>query len=393
MLQWHEKISAKNRDPAVMISDCRNAETQLQCMFFSAMTKIRSRPQPFAKRNAADFIYNRVLALSMIMALVAIPGVAAWTSSECCRWRCGRWSSLALQQQNVQSEEDGSQASPKWEGSSYSWKPPKKRRVQKSSNSSIVTVKFANCGDVEIRQQPNKLDSSRTGVTLWSAAYLISDYIDERCATKAWDPRVQNLTCLELGAGLGMPSIVAARHGFNCWATESDPAVISLLKSNIHQNINTGASNIRVQSLNWNDDLSLHPGLAVCLPDLIIASDLVYKDTRPAWSAFVSFVNQLRFERLKLSNNGAGSKDGAGSIKNDCNKPLLRFDGTISPQTDPLVLLGYTHRRRNLAVEEEREFFAMLSQAGMEACPIPSKLIPNSEERLLTTLFELRWKE
>ena len=67
----------------------------------------------------------------------------------------------------------------------------------------------------------------------------------------------------------------------------------------------------------------------------------------------------------------------------------MRFDGTDTP--DPLVLLGYTHRRRNLSLKEESDFFQILHQAGMEAVPIPADLVPNSDERLLTMLFELRW--
>mmetsp|Transcript_10954 Transcript_10954/g.16136 ORF Transcript_10954/g.16136 Transcript_10954/m.16136 type:complete len:323 (+) Transcript_10954:30-998(+) len=268
-----------------------------------------------------------------------------------------------------------SQGEVEWKGSVYSSKVPKKRHS--NSMSTTVTVDLKHCGAIEIEQQ--KMRNNRTGVALWSAAYSMADYIDERCGSNEWNS--ENLTCLELGAGLGLPSIVAAKHGFDCWATEIDETVLPLLKKNVQTNFDCDDSvhnnGVRVHTLDWNDDIDQHPPDLVDT-DIIVASELIYKDTKPYWSTLISFLRRLRSRRR--SKNNFSQKEGK----------LSYFDETPT-HGDPLVLLGYTLRSRNLAIKEAREFFAMLRQNGFEVCPVPHNLVPNSENRVLTTLFELRW--
>ena len=296
---------------------------------------------------------------------------------------------------NGSSFNKGDYCNPTWQGSSYSWTPPSRSRRRTNRNEDgRVVVDLAHCGTVEIEQRPSRVGlSSRTGVALWSASYSIADYIDDRCGTRSWNPRSGKLACLELGAGLGLPSIVAAKHGFDCWATECDPAVLPLLTTNLEKNLAAQKNNsntlqakdgtVRVQSLNWTDDLGLHPELVEFDADLIVASDLIYKDTQPAWEALVSLLDRLRDEKKK--------RNALVSTTTTATSNLIRFDGTPTPPDDPLVLLGYTHRRRNLSVREERDFFAMLRKSGIRPVPIPHDLVPNSEQRIMTTLFELRW--
>ena len=59
---------------------------------------------------------------------------------------------------------------------------------------------------------------------------------------------------------------------------------------------------------------------------------------------------------------------------------------------DPLVLLGYTQRRRDMSPQDEAEFFTLVRKAGMKAVLVPPDRIPHGETYMLTTLFELRWE-
>ena len=329
---------------------------------------------------------NRAITLAVVALSPRIPGGEAWTEKKFQNRPAAGTSRHAFRTPQPQPQPENSSNAipkkddPKWEGSSYSWTPPPR---QKRRDRRKITVGLAHCGEIEIEQRPSQMDSSRTGVTLWAAAYSIADYIDEQCATKSWNPNRHSLTCLELGAGLGLPSIVAAKHGFDCWATESDEAVLPLLETNIEQNLRE-REQVNVQSFNWTDDLSLHPDLVRFEPDLIVASDLIYKDTKPAWGALVYLLSRLRASRQQRQRKRE---------ENNNKEPysITRFDGTRTPPSDPLVLLGYTHRSRNLAVEEEREFFKLLRRTGIDAYPIPHDLVPNSDQRVLTTLFELRY--
>ena len=178
-----------------------------------------------------------------------------------------------------------------------------------------------------------------------------------------------------------MPSIVAAKHGFSCVVTENDPRVLPLLEANLERNLPRDvleSEKVRVQSLNWGDDDDCARVVDGLHPDLVVVSDVIYKDTRPSWSALATLLG-----RLKRSSN------------ND-EHPLKRrrLDGRAATADDgPLILLGYTHRSRNLSAEERREFFRLLDREGLAAHLIPHDDIPNSEERILTNIFELRRRE
>jgi len=294
----------------------------------------------------------------------------------------------------------------------------------------VQTMNFAYCGEVCIRERLDRLEVGdgkkgaearsdnrggeivRTGTALWSASLALSDYIDDRCGSGAWGS--ETLTCVELGAGLGLPSIVAARHGFRAVSTDGDPSVLSLLEENLRSNLPEGSTmgaggedgqQVHVELLDWSDfdsskreqDSDRHPVLAHLEEcggrgaDLIILSDVVYGATRAGWGPLLRTVNGLRDHRRRRRLLASESEVPPGRASR-----ILLDDGTVAPcgdSKDPLVLLGYTQRRRDMSAEEEGLFFAMVKRAGMEARPIPSRLVPHSDERILTTVFELRWRE
>ena len=56
--------------------------------------------------------------------------------------------------------------------------------------------------------------------------------------------------------------------------------------------------------------------------------------------------------------------------------------------TNPMVLMGYTQRRLDMTVDEEKEFFDLLCKNGLQAKPIPSAA---SDNWPLTVVYELSW--
>lgn len=280
---------------------------------------------------------------------------------------------------------------------------------EEGNNSSFGRLSNKPSGGLE-RRRIRRAQKGRTGVTLWSAAYVVSNYIDAQwssggswndgCALKRW-------TVLELGSGLGLPSCCASKYGMNIVATDTDEEVFKLLEENLIRNqmrnnlrdsISRQSNSQRdegekqkiiVRSLDWvaaadDPNAEFNQPLFSNLvslggADLILLSDVVYGATQPAWDALLTLLNKFRDQRQKLFQS-----------KKDVIK-RVRFDGSITPVGDPLVLLGYTQRRRDMSPQDEAVFFKMLYDAGMEAALIPTHLIPHGEKYMLTTLFELRW--
>lgn len=293
---------------------------------------------------------------------------------------------------------------PQWKGSSYSYVRPTKcqtrNRKDASSTSTLATIQtleFPVCGSITIEQHSDRVSpngTTGTGFALWSSALAVSEYLDARFANDAvpsWKEFVQNASntpsCLELGAGLGLPSIVLARHGFHVVATDHEPEVLSLLEQNVRVNLQQDDSFrknathlISVEPLDWARFRERQ--IAPLAPDLIIASDVIWNGTRPIWRDFLSLLNRLRQNRKRR--------------KDYQTEPSLislpRCDNTPTPRSDPLVLLGYTQRRLDMTAEEESNFFALLHQYGMHVRILPPDVAPYSDHWPLTVLMELRWE-
>jgi len=186
--------------------------------------------------------------------------------------------------------------------SSYSWVNPKlKDDNSKQEHSNIISIDFDGCGQIQLHQEPdafiqpiqNKTD--RTGVTLWSAAHVVSNYIDTQFSEGGpWSS--SNWTVLELGAGIGLCSAVAAKHGINnIVSTDNDLDVLQLLKENLPKH--SEKQQIHVHSLDWMAAASdsnaekTHPVFleleSLGGADLILLSDVIYGATE-------SVVSRLR---------------------------------------------------------------------------------------------------
>lgn len=278
---------------------------------------------------------------------------------------------------------------PKWEGSSYSYVRPRERSrtdmieaktISKADTNRPkrrqVELEFPSCGKIVLHQDASLVADhgvSGTGHTLWSAALAISSHLDAsfNVAPKSSDDVAPMLrddkikSCLELGAGLGLPSIVAARHGVpHVIATDTDtePDVIKALERSMCQNLKEEdyERNVSVEELDWTkprDEL-----VQELAPDLIIASDVIWNATRQSWPDLFALLNRLR-------SNRRGTED---ERKN----------------TDPMVLMGYTQRRLDMTVNEEKTFFDLLRKNGLEAKPMPSVA---SDNWPLTVVYEMSW--
>ena len=99
---------------------------------------------------------------------------------------------------------------------------------------------------------------------------------------------------VELGAGLGLPSILAAALGFDTVATDGDQSTLELLATNAERNApESGPGSLRVAPLVWG---TAAPSSAVGLsspPRLILASDVVYGNDTEAWDALVHSMASL----------------------------------------------------------------------------------------------------
>jgi len=133
---------------------------------------------------------------------------------------------------------------------------------------------------------PQRSDGGATGVALWEASFVLAEWLSRQRKrvpatvgqAKKWD-KWRGKCGVELGAGLGLPSIVAARLGVKMVATDGDAAALRLLQRNAASN-GPRASPIQVERLLWGveNPVSLlrleHP------PDLLLASDVVYASAK-----------------------------------------------------------------------------------------------------------------
>jgi predicted nicotinamide N-methyase len=97
---------------------------------------------------------------------------------------------------------------------------------------------------------------------LWRSGVALAREVDGR--------RLRGLRVVELGCGLGLPSIVAARGGAVALATDADPEALALVSRNAV--LNDAA--LETATVDWTE-----PGeLAARAPfDLVLAADVLYE--------------------------------------------------------------------------------------------------------------------
>lgn len=134
------------------------------------------------------------------------------------------------------------------------------RRVELRDRDSLR----AGCQSFEIEQVIGGTD---TGSVLWSGSVVLAEHIrNSGIAAGA--------SVLELGAGLGLVSIVASCLGASAVvATDGDKAILPVLQRNILRNLDSSHAPVDVRQLWWGD---VPAARTLGSFDMIIGSDLVY---------------------------------------------------------------------------------------------------------------------
>ena len=96
---------------------------------------------------------------------------------------------------------------------------------------------------------------------------------------------------VELGAGLGLPSIVASTLGAKMIATDGDDAVLHLLNMNAERN----AQWCRVEKLFWGSAEPLAKLGLTKAPDFLLAANVVYDPE--VWDALMETIQVLSGSR------------------------------------------------------------------------------------------------
>ncbi|KAG8459665.1 hypothetical protein KFE25_003117 [Diacronema lutheri] len=155
-----------------------------------------------------------------------------------------------------------------------------------------------------------------TGVAAWEASVTLSQWLSSQPAplssgalrgallgggdrTGGGDARAlwrqwAGTTAVELGAGLGLPSIVAAHRGCALViATDGDGPTLELLRHNCARNAPPLPAVLRAAELRWG----IADALGACgleqPPDVLLAADVVYGHAEPTWRALLDSMLQL----------------------------------------------------------------------------------------------------
>ena len=115
--------------------------------------------------------------------------------------------------------------------------------------------------DAAARQTPNDVDTIPYSAALWPSANALADVLWERRDT------LLGRRVLELGCGLGLPSIVASRLGAEVMATDFHPDAGAWCEANAAAN----HAALTFHVCDWNTPPAWRPF------DVVIGSDLIYE--------------------------------------------------------------------------------------------------------------------
>ena len=200
---------------------------------------------------------------------------------------------------------------------------------------------------------------SGTGVALWEASFVLAEWLsrnpDPKKAVRALrrgnpsapaqrrKPRFSKV--VELGAGLGLPSLLVASSGMveeggSVLCTDWDDAVLQLLRENARRNRVQDV--VDVSRLEWGERQMLEP-------DLVLACDCIYGNDQAVWRALVNTIVSLC---------GCGDRD------------------------PPLILVANVRRYPADDPRGENAFFGMLHDAGFQTlAEVPLTMLHPDHQR------------
>jgi methyltransferase-like protein 23 len=100
------------------------------------------------------------------------------------------------------------------------------------------------------------------GLLLWESAVALARLLHARSTL------VENKQVLELGAGVGLPGLVARSLGAEVWQTDNLTAALEIARLNAHANDVGGITRFNADWTRWTDDR---------LYDVILGSDILYE--------------------------------------------------------------------------------------------------------------------
>ena len=147
-----------------------------------------------------------------------------------------------------------------------------------------VIANFDDVLDAYARSHPDDTDKIPYFADIWPSALALAKYL-------ATNPHlVANRNVIELGCGLGLPAIVAAKCGAaSITATDFHPACMPYCKANTIKN---GVPHVKCRTLDWR---SPDPATRY---DCIIGSDLLYE--RPQIETLLGCIHQIRTPEATL---------------------------------------------------------------------------------------------
>lgn len=110
------------------------------------------------------------------------------------------------------------------------------------------------------------------GVALWPAALALAEELDAR------GEQLSGKSLLELGAGTGLPGLVAADRGARVVQTDNDEIVLMLCGQNAVLNRVGGVQRRLMDWTNWRDEEQY---------DLILGADILYMDSLQPYLAAI----------------------------------------------------------------------------------------------------------
>ena len=139
--------------------------------------------------------------------------------------------------------------------------------------------------NVTIRQNWRNLG---LGCVVWPAAELLSILLHDKKLFSFLNIDVRDKFVVELGAGTGLPAIIAALSGARLSiATDRNEIIEKCTKKNI-DSVSEHQENLNLEVLDWDSDSSGSFVKNHGTPDIIIGADLIYHE-----SAFAPLVETL----------------------------------------------------------------------------------------------------
>ncbi|VAI00271.1 unnamed protein product [Triticum turgidum subsp. durum] len=160
---------------------------------------------------------------------------------------------------------------------------PASHRPNAFARQGLLTFPMDACGRrISLHQQPSSFRgaSGVTGAVVWDSAVVLAKFLEH--AADAGLLSVRGARAVDLGAGCGLVSAVAALLGARVVATDL-PDRVRLLRKNLEENVGAEGS-AAVAELVWGDGYELDPELLLWLgaeaepPELVLGSDVVYSE-------------------------------------------------------------------------------------------------------------------